>query len=215
MKHRPRHLVAPLLAALWLGLGCSSPGAAKNVAILIFDGVQIIDSMGPYEVFGQAGWNVYTVAATTAPVTTAMGQTLVPRYSFANAPKADILVTPGGQVDGPMYDNGVLRFIRDQAQGAGVVLSVCNGALLLARTGLLDGLTATTFHGSIDELRAAAPRTRVVTGKRFVDNGKIVTSGGLSAGLDASLHVIEKLLGRPRAQEIARHLEYRWDPSPG
>ncbi|HEV7515270.1 MAG TPA: DJ-1/PfpI family protein [Thermoanaerobaculia bacterium] len=210
MRHS-RSLSVSLFAAVLLALACPTPGAARNVAILVFDEVQIIDSMGPYEVFGQARWNVYTVAATAQPITTAMGQVLVPRYSFANAPKTDVLVIPGGTVYGPMNDPKVMSWIRGQAKPAEVVLSVCTGALLLARAGLLDGLTATTFHNAFDELRRMAPKTKVVTNRRFVDNGKIVTSAGLSAGLDASLHVVAKLLGKARAEEIARHMEYRWD----
>jgi transcriptional regulator GlxA family with amidase domain len=215
MMRHPRSSAAPLLVAVLCSLACPAPGRAKNVAILVYEGVQIIDSMGPYEVFGQAGWNVYTVAATTQPVVTAMGQTLVPRYSFANAPKTDILVTPGGQLAGLLSDPKVMGWIRGQAGQAEVVLSVCNGALLLARAGLLDGLTATTFHLTLDELRRMAPKTRVVGDRRFVDNGKIVTSAGLSAGLDAALHVVAKLLGRARAEQVARHMEYRWDAGPG
>jgi transcriptional regulator GlxA family with amidase domain len=210
MRH-PRSFAAPLLAVCLLALGCPAPSAAKNVAILIYDGVQIIDSMGPYEVFGQAGWNVYTVAAKAQPVTSAMGQTLVPRYSFANAPRPDILVAPGGDVDGPMADPKVIAWIRGESQKAEVVLSVCTGAFLLARAGLLDGLTATTYQSAIPRLRAVAPKTRVVTDRRFVDNGKIVTSAGLSAGLDAALHVVAKLSGNERAEDVARNLEYRWD----
>src|SRR6476660_4594536 len=117
--------VAPALLAALLTLACPAQGTTKNVAILIFDGVQIIDSMGPYEVFGHAGWNVYTVAATTQPITTAMGQTLVPRYSFASAPKTDVLVTPGGEINRSLYDPTLMAWIRGQAKGAEVVLSVC------------------------------------------------------------------------------------------
>jgi transcriptional regulator GlxA family with amidase domain len=210
-----RSLAVPLSAVFLLALVGPAPAAAKNVAILIFNQVQIIDSMGPYEVFGQARYTVYTVAATAQPITTAMGQVLVPRYTFATAPKTDILVVPGGEVEGVMNDPTVIRWIRDQSKPAEVVLSVCTGAFLLARAGLLEGLTATTFHSALDMLRYLAPHTKVVGNQRFVDNGKIVTSAGLSAGLDASLHVVAKLQGKPRAEEIARHMEYRWDPGPG
>src|SRR5207244_3534670 len=112
------------------------------------------------------------------------------------------------QLDNPK----VLAWIRAKAADAKVVLSVCNGAFLLAKAGLLDGLQATTFAPLIDELRAAAPQTKVVSDKRYVDNGKIVTSAGLSSGLDGALHVVEKLLGRGRAQLVATGLEYDWDP---
>src|SRR5262249_23931987 len=95
---------------------------------------------------------------------------------------------------------------------AEVVLSVCNGAFILAKSGLLDGLSATTFAPLIEGLKAAAPKTKVVSDQRFVDNGKVVTSAGLSSGIDGALHVVEKLYGKGTAQRVAVGLEYNWDP---
>lgn len=182
----------------------------KNVAILVFEGVQIIDYSAPYEVFGQARFNVFTVAATKAPLTTAMGLQIIPTHDFASAPPAEVIVLPGGDVN--TGDGRVIEWVRSRTAGAEVVLSVCNGAFWLAEAGLLDGLSATTFYKMIGALKEAAPKTQVVRDRRFVDNGKIVTAAGLSAGMDGSLHVVEKLLGRDRAQEIALHLEYDWNP---
>jgi hypothetical protein len=111
------------------------------------------------------------------------------------------------------FDNpAVMQWIKGSSKDAQVVLSVCNGAFFLAKAGLLDGLEATTFAGLIDELRTTAPKTHVVTDRRFVDNGKIVTSAGLSSGIEGSLHVIEKLLGKGYAQRVALGLEYNWQP---
>jgi putative intracellular protease/amidase len=191
-----------------------------NLAIFVFDGVQIIDYTGPYEVFGQAYdaashkpiFNVYTVAEKAGPVTTAMGMTVVPKYTFADAPKADVLVLPGGGVPRHLDNPEVIRWVKESAASADHVMSVCNGAFFLAKAGLLDGLTATTFYGLIDELKAFAPKCRVVEDQRFVDNGKIVTTAGLSSGIDGSLHMIEKIAGRGKAQEIALNLEYNWQP---
>ena len=184
----------------------------KKVAIFIFEGVQIIDFTGPYEVFGQAGFEVFTVAEKSAPVTTAMGMSVSPRYTFENHPKADVLVLPGGDVPTHQDNPAVIRWIQENAKQAEVVLSVCNGAFFLARTGLLDGLQATTFASLIPGLQQAAPKTKVVSDKRFVDNGKIITTAGLSSGIDGSLHVVEKLLGKGWAQVVATGLEYNWDP---
>jgi putative intracellular protease/amidase len=192
--------------------------APRNLAILLFEGVQIIDYTGPYEVFGQAhtpdgpAFEIYTVAERPGPVTTAMGMSVNPRYTFADAPKPDVLVLPGGNVNAHFDNPAVMRWIRESSKDAEVVLSVCNGAFFLAKAGLLDGLEATTFAGLIDELRTTAPKTRVVTDRRFVDNGKIVTSAGLSSGIEGSLHVIEKLLGKGYAQRVALGLEYNWQP---
>jgi putative intracellular protease/amidase len=182
----------------------------RSVAILVFNGVQIIDYAAPYEVFGQAHFNVFTVGPTTDSLTTAMGLKLTPAYSFDDAPPADILVLPGGDVD--LEDKRIIDWVRSRAGASEVVLSVCNGAFWLAKAGLLDGLTATTFHRAIDDLQAMAPKTHVVRDRRFVDNGRIVTSAGLTSGMDSSLHVLDRLLGRDKAQEIALQLEYDWRP---
>ncbi len=194
-------------------------GGAKNVAVLLFPGVQIIDYTGPWEVLGHAyvdgrpAFRIYSVAETATPIETAMGMTVIPSYTFARAPRPDVLVIPGGNVD---PDNeGVIRWIQQSAKTAEVVLSVCNGAFYLAKAGLLDGLEATTFAGMIDDLKAAAPKTKVVRDKRFVDNGKIITSAGLSSGIDGALHVIEKLYGKGAAQIAAVGMEYDWRPDSG
>ncbi|MFN8179229.1 MAG: DJ-1/PfpI family protein [bacterium] len=193
----------------------AAAAAQKRVAVLIFDGVQIIDYTGPFEVFGAAGFDVYTVAETKAPVTTSMGMTVVPKYAFGDAPPADILVVPGGSVKGPRESAATLKWIQDATAHASHTMSVCNGAFILASAGLLDGLTATTTYSNIDRLRSAYPKTKVVEDQRFVDNGKIITTGGLSAGIDGALHVVSKLLGRGEAQRVALSEEYDWRPEGG
>ena len=187
-----------------------------KVAIFVFDGVQIIDYTGPYEVFGQGGqFDVYTVSKTGKTITTAMGMSMNPKYAFADSPEPDVLVIPGGDVHGPQGDPEVLDWIRKTVGGADHVLTVCNGAFILASTGLLDGLSATTFYGLIDELRDLAPRVNVVSDRRYVDNGKIVTSAGLSSGIDGALHMISRIRGEGRAQAVALNLEYDWRPDSG
>ena len=182
----------------------------KKVAILIFDGVQIIDYTGPWEVFGQAGFDVYTVAEKPETITTVFGMSVNPGFEFYNCPKPDILLIPGGNVIDTQRNPKVLKWIRDNAKQAEIVLSVCNGAFILAKAGLLDGLTATTTRPLVDGLAVAAPNIKVVHNKRFVDNGKIITSGGLSAGIDAALHVVSRIHGKARAERIAYGLEYTW-----
>ncbi len=182
----------------------------RTAAILVFDGVQVIDYAAPYEVLGQAGFQVFTVGPTTTPVTAAMGQKLIPSYGFDEAPPAGVVVLPGGEVN--TKDARIVDWVRARSEKADVVLSVCNGAFWLAKAGLLDGLTATTFHSLIAGLQDAAPKCHVVRDRRFVDNGKIVTSAGLTSGMDGALHVVDKLLGREKAREVALNLEYDWDP---
>lgn len=187
-------------------------GKRVTAVIVLFDGVQIIDYSGPWEVFGQAGFEVHSVAEKLDPVTTAFGQKVIPDYAFDNSPKADILLVPGGGGVRKAVDNPrLIKWIQDNAKDANHVMSVCTGALLLARAGLLDGLTATTFHDAIDRLAAAAPTTRVVSDQRYVDNGKVITTAGLSSGIDGALHVVGKILGQGEAQAEAFGLEYTWE----
>ena len=182
-----------------------------KVAILVFEGVQIIDFCGPYEVFGQAGYDVFTVGATTSPLLTAMKLRITPSYAFGASPPADILLIPGGNINGAMHDAATLDWIRNRHAESKVTMSVCNGALILAQTGLLDDLTATTYHGAIDDLAAGFRKVKVVSDKRFVDNGRIITTAGLSSGIDGAMHVVSRLEGKIDAQLVARNLEYDWN----
>ncbi len=189
--------------------------APKKVAILIFDGVEIIDFTGPYEVFGAANFDVYTVAPTKLPITTSMGMTVVPKYSIDDAPQPDVLVVPGGGVKAMRENARVLGWIRDETATIGHTMSVCNGAFILADAGLLDGLSATTTNGNIPKLKAGYPKINVVNDKRYVDNGRIITTAGLSAGIDGALHVVELLMGRGYAEEVALSEEYDFNDRAG
>jgi putative intracellular protease/amidase len=192
--------------------------APRNLAILIFDGVQIIDYTGPFETFGHVynddapAFNIYTVSEKTGAITTSMGMSVNPKYNLANAPEPNLLVIPGGDVRGQLDNPAVIKFIQDKAKNAEIVMSVCNGAYILAKAGLLDGLEATTTANLIPGLRLVAPKTKVVEDKRFVDNGRIITTAGLSSGIDGALHVIDRLFGKGTAQMAALGMEYNWDP---
>jgi putative intracellular protease/amidase len=222
LKRFALSVLALLVAFSARAIGPKTPAAgARNVAILLFPGVQIIDYTGPWEVLGHAqvdgrpAFRIYSVAETASPFDTAMGMTVIPAFSLANAPKPDVLVLPGGNVAPQLSNEALIRWVRETAKRAEVVLSVCNGAFFLAEAGLLDGLEATTFAGMIDDLQQAAPKARVVRDKRFVDNGKIITSAGLSSGIDGALHVVEKLHGKGTAQIAAVGMEYDWRPDSG
>lgn len=184
----------------------------RKVAILIFDGVELLDFAGPGEVFaaGGDGFEVYTVAARAEPITSQGFVRVTPEHTFATAPRPDVLVVPGGHVTPLLNDEAALAWIAGVARDAELVLSVCNGAFILARAGLLDGLEATTHSGSLDALARMAPETTVLRDRRWVDNGKVITAAGVSAGIDAALHAVEKLIGPNTATGVARYMEYRW-----
>src|SRR5262249_49950282 len=131
---------------------------------------------------------------------------------FADAPKPDIMLIPGGNVIEAQKDPQTLKWIQETAGKAEYVLSVCNGAYIIARAGVLNGLTATTTAPLIDGLAAISPNNKRVHDKRFVDNGKVITTAGLSSGIDGALHVIERSYGRGTAQQVALGMEYNWDP---
>lgn len=169
----------------------------KTVAILVFEGVELLDFAGPAEVFivanNKRSFRVFTVGPTTNLTKTMGGITIKPDYSFENAPSADVVVIPGGNTRSVKPDG--IKWIRKASESAEVVMSVCFGAYLLAEAKLLDGVTATTHKWAIEGLQAAAPKCKVVTNRRFVDSGKIVTTGGVTAGIDGALHVVERLAG--------------------
>jgi putative intracellular protease/amidase len=181
-----------------------------KVAILLFNGAEIIDFAGPWEVFGTARFLVHTVAPKLEPVTMIFGQKLVPDYAFANSPKADILLVPGGAVLQYLDDKPLLGWIRAKANDVDHVMSVCTGAFLLQKAGLFSGQTVTATNGMIEDF--AAPDTRVVYDRRYVDNGKLLTTAGLSAGIDGALHLVSKIRGAGVAQSVALAMEYPWEP---
>ena len=191
----------------------ATPGkdSPPSVTIFIFNGAQLIDFAGPWEVFGTAGMLVHTVAESLAPVTAVFGEKVIPDYSFETCPKADIVVVPGGGVWNEVINNAtVMRWIQAQVTAARHVMSVCTGAFLLQRAGVLAGQTVTTTYGMIEDL--AGPDTKVVYDRRFVDNGKIITTAGLSAGIDGALHLVSRMLGQGTAQSVALNMEYNWNP---
>ena len=194
------------------GMELLKPNALNSVAVVLFEGVQIIDFTGPYEVFGQSSYQVFTVSESGEPLTTAMGLKVDPAYSIKDSPPADIVVVPGGHVHSATGSKPLIDWIKRQADKSKYVLSVCNGAFILAKAGLLDGKTATTFYLLLDELEKTASKTRIVRDQRFVDNGKVITTAGLSSGIDGALHVISKIEGPTKAKRVALHLEYDWRP---
>ncbi|MEM9266745.1 MAG: DJ-1/PfpI family protein [Cyanobacteria bacterium P01_F01_bin.13] len=196
----------------------------RNVAILIFDDVEVLDFCGPFEVFSVTGkrddsdpFNVYTVAEGT-PISARNSLIVNPAYTLETCPRPDILVIPGGggrRADGTpfgtrkeMNNKPLLTWINQQYAQTEHVLSVCTGALMLAKAGLVENMAATTHHMALDELRQVAPTADVRADARVVDSGKLIFSGGISAGIDAAFYLVAKLLGQEAALETAAYMEY-------
>jgi len=195
----------------------------RNVGILVFDDVEVLDFAGPFEVFSRARltpgvesrrsdesapFTVFTVAPRPGPVTAVGGLTFLPQYDFASAPAVDIVVVPGGFGTRPLLeDPAVLAWLARTAASAQRVTSVCTGALLLARAGLLAGRRATTHWSALDRLAALDPSVTVQSDRRVVDD-VVVTSAGVSAGIDMAFTVVASYCGPEVAAETARYIEY-------
>ena len=192
----------------------------RNLAILLFHDAEVLDFCGPFEVFSVANhqtdfepFNVFLVAE-PRPVQACNGLSVNPDYGLEDCPPIDILLVPGGiGTRTELQRDPIIGWIKQRASDAQLILSVCTGSLLLAKADLLDGLEATTHHSAIDLLKQMAPRATIRDDLRFVDNGKTITSAGIAAGIDMSLHVVQRLLGPDVAVATARQMEYPW-PTP-
>jgi transcriptional regulator GlxA family with amidase domain len=193
-----------------------------SVAILMFNDVEVLDFAGPFEVFSVAArvakrdgdfpfppFSVALVSKSGGMVRARHGLDLAVNASLADTPAADVVIVPGGVVTKPLGDEAILDWIRQAHLTSVITASVCTGAFLLAKAGLLDGIAATTHWEDIAGLRAAAPKTDVLENTPFVEQGKIVTSAGISAGIAMSLHIVARLAGEGLAQKTARQMEYK------
>lgn len=207
-----QHFLAAASAAASLPLLARTPPAAatarRNVAFAISDNANVMDMAGPWEVFqdaavdGDGGFSLYHVSETTAPVKATAGMTLVPAYAFADAPAPDVIVV-GAQRGAP----GLVPFLQAHAARA-VVLSVCTGAFKVAAAGLFDGKRATTHHDFYDRFAKEFPKVALVRGERVVDEGTVVSAGGLTSGIDGALHVVERFHGKAVADATSRYMEF-------
>lgn len=192
----------------------------RNVAIVLYEGVELLDWAGPAEVFnvaqtvdGQSGFNVYTVAEKAEPIVSQSFVKVIPQHTFANAPKPDIVVFPGGNVRNFQRSEAAMAWAKATASEAEIAMSVCNGAFVLADSKLLENKKVNTHWTAIRQLRRQVPSATVLENVRFVDNGQIVTTAGISAGIDGALHVVERLMGTPAAKLTAKAMEYNWLPA--
>jgi transcriptional regulator GlxA family with amidase domain len=199
-----------------------------NIGILVFDEVELLDMAGPYEVFTTAArvlartqppgtpplFAVTTIARRPGPVRARAGLQLQPDHGLADHPPLACAIVPGGVVDAELDQPALMAWIRAQAQTTRILASVCTGALLLAQAGVLDGLEATTHWEDLDALRRLRPAVRVRDGVLWVDQGAVVTSAGISAGIDMSLHLVQRLHSRELALRTARQMDFDWPSTP-
>ncbi|AVR40192.1 transcriptional regulator, AraC family [Klebsiella quasipneumoniae] len=193
-----------------------------QVGIYIFDNVEVLDFAGPYEVFTCATrvnrgdtplFNVFTVGESLSPVRARAGLKIDPDFTMDKHPVIDCLIVPGGVVSAELVKQNVLEWIAKQALTTTIAASVCTGAFLLAAAGVMEGKSATTHWEDVTDLRAMFPWLSVKEGVRWVDEDEIVTSAGISAGIDMSLHLVERFKSRELALLTAKQLEFDWTES--
>lgn len=183
------------------------------VAFVISQGAVIIDFCGPWEVFGQVNipgrsddaFQLYTVSDSTRPIRAGGGMQIIPDFDFATAPPPKVIVIPAQSEP----SKAALDWIRKASTNTDVTMSVCTGAFVLAKTGLLSGKSATTFHAAFNTFAMQFPDIQLKRGARFVENGNLATAGGLSSGIDLALRVVERYFGREVATKTAYNLEYQ------
>ncbi|HXU04643.1 MAG TPA: DJ-1/PfpI family protein [Polyangia bacterium] len=196
---------------------------AQVIGIYAFDEVEVLDFAAPFEVFSTASrvhartaggaaprFDVSLIADRPRTVRARGGFPVVCGRSIADHPPLDVLIVPGGVVTAELERPDVIAWIAAQARSAGIMASVCTGAFLLARAGLLDGRRVTTHWEDIADLRRMFPALKVEEGPRWIDEGPIVTSAGISAGIDMSLHLVGRLAGEELALRTARQMDYDW-----
>ena len=192
----------------------------RHIGILLFDGVEELDAVGPWEVLSywtrthaEDGWAVSLLSRDGGPVDCAKGMVISAHHAVADAPALQVLLHPGGAGTRPlMRDEQHLAWVREQRAQVPLMTSVCTGSLVYAAAGLLTGRPATTHWGALDLLAATDPTIAVRPDDRFVDDGDVVTSSGVSAGIDMALHLVARLAGVERAREVRRGIQY--DPEP-
>ena len=200
----------------------------KTVGIYLFDNVEVLDFAGPFEVFSVAQrlhamasskpdeqlFDVVTVAEQKKPVIARGGLNVMPGYAIDYHPDLDILIVPGGVVDMELKKQKVVSWIGSTADSSEITASVCTGAFLLAHAGVLDDKVVTSNWEDIDELRRRFPEIEVQGQQRWIDQGHIVTSAGISAGIDMSLHLVSMLTGAAHAAKTAKQMDYDWNLNP-
>ncbi|NQV44516.1 MAG: DJ-1/PfpI family protein [Rhodospirillales bacterium] len=193
----------------------------RTVGIYVFDDVEVLDFSGPFEVFSVANrvairggaeppFNVVTVARSGPKITARGGYIFQPSHTFETCPAIDVLLVPGGVVDAEYENPRVIEWITSTHEQSSLTTSVCTGAFLLAKAGILDDRSATTHWEDLDDLEQRHPEITVVRDTLWVDEGDVVTSAGISAGIEMSLHLVRRLVDEDVAELTARQMEYNW-----
>ncbi|HEV8539021.1 MAG TPA: DJ-1/PfpI family protein, partial [Bacteroidota bacterium] len=211
---------AVLMQFVTLGAEAQVKAARPKIAILVFSGVEVIDYAGPFEALtyarkdGASYFEIYIVAAKKETLKSAGGLKIIPDYDFGDAPTPDYLIVPGGNIGGPLNNDGVINWIKTISAKTRVTMSVCNGAYLLAKAGLLDNKKATTTaSGAYSKgLANYGKNIDVLYDQRFVWSENIITTAGLSSGIDGALSLIEREISKGAAQDAALSMEYHWQP---
>ena len=192
----------------------------KNTGIYLFDDVEVLDFAGPFEVFSVTSelnnfelLKVFTISKNGQMIKAVNGLNIQPDHSFDSHPEIDILIIPGGAgTRTEMKDDSVLQWVKNNFDKSEITFSVCSGSRILGTLGLLDGIESVTHHEVIEDMKAISPAVIIKENARFADNGKIMTSGGISAGIDLSLHVIKKLFGKEIMNKTIKYMEYgNWE----
>jgi len=187
----------------------------KRIAFYLQDGVEILDFGGPLEVFSAAGHQVIIVSKTTEPITSQGVLKIIPDYDIENVPEVDVLAFFGGNVSRDSMDEDIIKWIQSLTN-LDNYFSVCTGAFFLGEAGILKNKTATTFHSALDHLEEKYKDTKVLRDARYVDNGEVITTAGISAGIDGALHLVAKWQGYNKAREVVFVMEYdKWMPGEG
>lgn len=201
----------------------TTPARTRRIAILAFDEVEALDLAGPYEVFTTATrmqqratpsapplFEVACVARTSALVRMRAGLSILPSFTFAEAPSPDVLIVPGGVIDTAMACVDTIGWIASASHKAELIASVCTGAFLLAQAQVVENGPVTTHWEDIADLRQRFPKLDVQENMRWIDRGRIVTSAGITAGIDMSLHLVSRLAGEALALRTARQMDFAW-----
>lgn len=189
-----------------------------NIGIYIYDQAEVLDFSGPFEVFSTASrvcegsepFNVFLVGQSGEAVIARARYKVIPDYGFHNHPAIDVLIVVGGVHSAEMNKPEVIEWISSQSKKSQIVASVCTGAFLLAKSEVLQAEKVTTHWEDIPDLREMFPKLEVIKGVRWVDEGELITSGGISAGIDMSLHLVGKFYGTALAEKTARQMEFAW-----
>jgi len=196
--------------------------SSRHIGIVLFDDVEELDAVGPWEVlshwtlqYPQDGWTVSCLSADGNKVRCAKGLTIGAHHSFVDAPLLDIVIHPGGKGTRPLLNNAEhLAWVVEQRNAAPLLASVCSGSLVYAAAGLLHNRAATTHWGAVPELAALDPSIRIEEDARWVDDGDVITSAGVSAGIDMALYLVQRLVSADRARDVQRYIQYDHGPYP-